>query len=198
MEDQNNPNSIQMYMLEYQEISNNMRSFWKTRLTVLGFVITLIGILIKQFPSNHWVKTIILETTLLLIICGTTFILISLTKHLIIYGIRLREIEERLIHDGFWKKWGILMKNKSGYSNTRAISITIQILNSVILVYIIWKNLDPINDLHTGGIVATGLLFIFGVMNAFFIHTRLNPKNHWEAVKLDWKSTSEEVDTYNT
>lgn len=187
MDDQYNPNGIQMYVTEYQELSNNMRSFWKTRLTVLGFAITLIGVLIKQFHTDHWVKTVILETTLLLIVLGTIFILIGLTKHMIIYGIRLREIEERFIHDGFWERWGKLMKDKPGYSNTRAISITMQIINSVTVIYIIWKNSDSINGLHLGEIMATGLLFLFGVFNSFLILNRLNPKNHWEAVKRDWE-----------
>ena len=187
MKNENLSSEVQMYITEYQELSNNMRSFWKVRLTILGFIITLIGILIKQFDSTVLIKVLILETTLLLIIFGATVILITLTKHLIIYGIRLAEIEKKIIKDGFWKKWGKFVRKHSGYSNTKAISITMHLINIVLIIYIIWKNLNYFVEYDGIGVLFTILLVLFGIFNLLFIQFRLNPGKHWNKVKLDWE-----------
>jgi len=177
-----------MMLAEYKELSDNMRTFWKVRLTILGFVMTLMGILINQLKSLELHKIIILEASLLLLIIGAAVIIISITRHLVIYAIRLEEIEKYFMIKGFWQKWGTFIKSHPRCSNTKSISLVIHLINIVVLIFIFWNNTTFILDLNITAMISTSILVIFAMFNLFYIKKHLNPGKHWTKLKLHWKN----------
>ncbi|WP_299700196.1 hypothetical protein [uncultured Pontibacter sp.] len=179
---------MEMLLTEYKEISNNMRAFWNVRLTILGLIASLISILLALLETSNIVQLLIIEGSLLLIITGSVTIHISITRHLVIYGIRLSEIEGIFVKKGFWHKWGAYVKKHPNVTNTRAIAVADQLLNLVVLVYIIWMNTAFLESKNLVGLSATGLLFAIAVFNALYIRRNLNPGSHWIKMKMDWKN----------
>ncbi|MCK7591453.1 hypothetical protein M0G43_12775 [Subsaxibacter sp. CAU 1640] len=173
-------------MIEFQEISNNMRAFWKVRLTIIGFVVSLIGVLLAQLKSTESFKMLILEASLVLIITGTTTIIISITKHIVVYAIRLREIESSFIKNGFWKKWKKYVDQNPTYTNTYSIAVAMHLLNLVIMIYIVWNNFHFFKQLNYTEILFTSIFIVGSLVNLWYIKNFLRPKRGWAKLKKEW------------
>lgn len=187
---QRNTQEAEMLLTEYREISNNMRSFWRIRISILGFGITLSGVLLTQLKSEQVLQIFILEFSLLIIVMSLVIVLTSLTQHLVIYGIRLSEIESHFVKLGFWYKWGIYVKKHPKYTSTKSISYVIQLLNLIIVLFMIWNNFSLIS--HTDNsviiIIGTTCLILFSLWIFWFTNYRLNPGRYWDQLKAEWKS----------
>lgn len=180
-----------MLLLEYQELSTSMRSFMGYRLTILGFCFTIIGVIFPHIITSEFYERFIFEACLLFIVFALIKIMSSITRHLIVYGIRLKEIESSFANDGFWSKWGLYLKENSEDSKTRTISITLYILNSMILVFILFFNIIVCYNIGDEGkefsILVFTLIYTAGfIYNFFEIFRKLSLTTQWDDVKIKW------------
>lgn len=186
-----------MLLLEYQELSTSMRSFMGYRLTILGFCFTIIGVIFPHIINSEFYERFIFEACLLFIVFALIKIMSSITRHLIVYGIRLKEIESSFSNDGFWSKWGTYLKENSEDSKTRTITIILYFLNSVILIFILFINIivctKTVNEDEKLIILIFTLIYTAGfVFNFFEIDRKMTLTKQWKNVKTNWDEIKNE------
>ncbi|MCB0399641.1 MAG: hypothetical protein KDD26_08495 [Winogradskyella sp.] len=184
-----------MLLLEYQELSTSMRSLMGYRLTILGFCFTIIGVLFPHIISSESYKSLIFEACLLFIVFALIKTMSSITRHLIVYAIRLKEIESSFISDGFWCKWGRYLKKSPKDSKTKTISIILYILNSIALIFILFFNIIELGNIGEKNeeltLIIFTLIYTVGfIYNFFRIHKELSLKTKWKDVKKKWRKAS--------
>ncbi|WP_243471303.1 hypothetical protein [Winogradskyella sp. MH6] len=185
-----------MLLIEYQELSTSMRSLMGYRLTILGFCFTIIGVLFPHIISSEFYERFIFEACLLFIVLALIKTMSSITRHLIVYGIRLKEIESSFISGGFWCKWGSYLRKSPEDSKTKTISIILYILNSIILVFILFFNI--IICFNIGDVEKEFTILIFTLIytagfiyNFFEIYRKLSLTTQWDDVKKKWDALND-------
>ncbi|WP_431106704.1 hypothetical protein [Winogradskyella poriferorum] len=184
-----------MLLIEYQELSTSMRSLMGYRLTILGFCFTIIGVLFPHIISSEPNKRFIFEAFLLFIIFALIKTMSSITRHLIVYAIRLKEIESSFISNGFWCKWGRYLKKSPKDSKTKTISLILYILNSIALIFVLFFNIIEYGNIDEKDKELTLLIFtliytVGFIYNFFRIYKELSLKTKWKVVKKKWRKAS--------
>lgn len=193
----------EMLLLEFQELSTSMRVFMGFRLTILGFSITIIGIIFTHLIGSDFYQKLAFEICLLFIVFALIKTMSSITRHLIIYGLRLKEIEKKFISKGFWSKWGGYLKINPQDSKTKTISVIVTIINLILLIFILVTN--AVIYFNTKDKNQQLILVIFTtVVTAGFIYNfiqnnrHLNPNNHWKDIERTWDEINKEQDKEKT
>lgn len=183
-----------LMIIEYQEISNSMRTFMGIRLTILGFSVTVIGVIVTHIVSASSVQQFIYEACLVFVISALIHAISSLTRHMIVFSLRLSEIESEFQNQGFWSRWSSYLSKNRKDSKTRTIAIIVRALNILVLVFIIGLNIKYIQEtsefkMDVFAILYTFLIALISVYNIFQIQKKLRPKNYWEEISEEWSLT---------
>jgi LPS O-antigen subunit length determinant protein (WzzB/FepE family) len=186
--------SKELLVVEYQELCSNVRTFWNFRITILGFSITIIGVLFTHLIKPQFLQKLTLEICLMFIIFALIKTMISLTRHLVVYSLRLKEIEVAVDPNSFWTRWGKYLKDNSKDSNSKTISIIVNIINIVVSVFILFINcmeFTMVNGQTEKIILIIVSLFVIAcsIYNFVQLNKYLNPTNHWNDIKDEWNKT---------
>ncbi|OUR92289.1 hypothetical protein A9Q87_07350 [Flavobacteriales bacterium 34_180_T64] len=181
----------EILLLEYQEVSSSMRTFMGYRLTILGFSITIIGVLFNHLISSNLYQKFALEACLFFIVFALIKTMKSITRHLIIFAWQLTKLETTFNHNGYWTKWMKYLPSHPQDSKSRVISMLLRILNLIVVIYIFamnsWHFYESQDEVEELIILVTTIVILFGfIFNFIELNTSLNPKDYLKEMKIAW------------
>ena len=194
----------EMLFLEFQELSTSLRNFMAYRITILGFGITILSFLFTNIiEGDSALHQLILQGFMISVMYALTLIISSLTRHMIVFAVRLKEIQQTFSKNGFWIKWKdyLTARKEQGHneSKTHSIYLILQCITVLLLIFIIAYNLRihaKSEDATDQNVILTlSILYTFTLIFLFFFtRYKLKISNHWEAIKNTWQAIEKEED----
>ena len=188
----------EMLFLEFQELSTSLRNFMAYRITILGFGITILSFLFTNIiEGDSALHQLILQGFMISVMYALTLIISSLTRHMIVFAIRLKEIQQEFTDNGFWIKWKDYLvarkMQKHNDSKTHSIYLVLQCITVLLFIFIIAYNLriyaKSENASDQSVILTLSIIYTFTlVFQFFFTRYKLKISKHWEAIESTWKA----------
>lgn len=165
-------------LLEYQQCSDNLRTFWNKRMAVLGVGITISGTLITEGVNRNFPVKYIYDLCLIVLLFVLIKILGSLTRPIALFTIRMKEISLIFNQKDFWTTWSLYVQKNSMDSGSATFFIICKFLNYTNLLYLTISHLLFIfSECETKNftlIISSILTIIFVVIMTLINHKTLN------------------------
>jgi len=200
MNDELNNDKKIFLLKEYQEISNNLRTFSNNRISVLGFGITLIGIILTQSINAKIPLKYIYDIFLMLLLFTVIQIIISLSTTMYLFTFHLLRISNIFVQNNFWENWkNYSLKNPMKNGASPFLYIT-RFLNSFTFVYVLITNVYIYFTNYNNKIISNVifiifllLIFIIFILNFRNIENKLDPKKVKNKLYDEWKKSIKET-----
>jgi hypothetical protein len=162
-----------MLLHEYDNLSNDLRTFWTLRATILGAGITIMFFLITNTLKTKSLSRFIVDIVLLFFIFVLEKMLGAFTRSQYLFTYRMSEISEKLNVIGFWNIWPRYIKRCPGTTGSEAFVVITKFLNIAIGVFIIIEKIVAIigfissNNLKSDKLIMWE--FVFPGIFCFFV-----------------------------
>ncbi|MDB5282173.1 MAG: hypothetical protein JWO06_1248 [Bacteroidota bacterium] len=181
-------------MLEYGQISDNLRTFWNLRMTAIGVFITLLGYIVLHQKETHYPEKQFFDLFLVSLLWVLVLIARSLTKTMTLYLHRMKKIANIFKVNDFWTTYLIFVQKNRDYSATTMVNYTLLSLNFIVPFFVVVTNAVNFEEGKTRmSIVIIDIVIaaIICLYNVYKINTEVNIANQIILTEKTWNSIDE-------